>query len=202
MTSLFKRVLLTLSVAMLLSLPISGQDKHFEHNIYIGLGGAHSFEGEDDPSAFHIGYGLNYYLTRHWSVMPGIGYRAKFEVGDYEEGIGSYDCSYFDVPVLIQYHLSNPRKSGLVVECGPVFSFIASNNQYYNDANPYHPLNDKDIYRSFDFGLQPGIYYQLGKYWRLGLQGHVGLLNLEKDYPGKSGSYHFHDLTATLNFHF
>lgn len=52
MTSLFKRVLLTLSVAMLLSLPISGQDKHFEHNIYIGLGGAHSFEGEDDPSAF------------------------------------------------------------------------------------------------------------------------------------------------------
>ena len=48
MTSLFKRVLLTLSVAMLLSLPISGQDKHFEHNIYIGLGGAHSFEGEDD----------------------------------------------------------------------------------------------------------------------------------------------------------
>ena len=80
MTSLFKRVLLTLSVAMLLSLPISGQDKHFEHNIYIGLGGAHSFEGVDDPYAFHIGYGLNYYLTRHWSVMPGIGYRAKFEV--------------------------------------------------------------------------------------------------------------------------
>lgn len=68
MTSLFKRVLLTLSVAMLLSLPISGQDKHFEHNIYIGLGDAHSFEGVDDPYAFHIGYGLNYYLTRHWSL--------------------------------------------------------------------------------------------------------------------------------------
>ena len=170
MTSLFKRVLLTLSVAMLLSLPISGQDKHFEHNIYIGLGGAHSFEGVDDPYAFHIGYG--------------------------------YDCSFIDIPVLIQYHLSNPRKSGLVVECGPVFSFIASNNQYYIDADPNHPLNDKDIYRSFDFGLQPGIYYQMGKHWRLGVQGHVGLLNLEKDYPGKSGSYHFHDLTATLNFHF
>lgn len=98
MTSLFKRLLITLSAALLLCLPISGQDKHFEHNIYVGLGGAHSFEGVDDPYAFHIGYGLNYYLTRHWSIMPGISYRAKFEVGDDEVGIGSYDCSYFDIP--------------------------------------------------------------------------------------------------------
>lgn len=106
-----KKGLLALSTATLLCLPAIGQEKRVEHNFYIGLGGAHSFEGVDDPYAFHIGYGLDYYLTRHWSIMPGIGYRAKFEVGDYEEGIGSYDCSYFDVPVLIQYHLSNPRKS-------------------------------------------------------------------------------------------
>ena len=194
--------LLALSTATLLCLPAIGQEKRIEHNFYIGLGGAHSFEGIDDPYAFHIGYGLNYYLTHHWSIMPGIGYRAKFEVGDDEVGIGSYDCSFIDIPVLIQYHLSNPRKSGLVVECGPVFSFIASNNQYYIDADPNHPLNDKDIYRSFDFGLQPGIYYQMGKHWRLGVQGHVGLLNLQKDYPGTTGSYHFHDCALTLNFHF
>lgn len=197
-----RKGLLALSTATLLCLPAIGQGKRIEHNFYIGLGYATEFADEEAPIAFHVGYGLNYYLTRHWSVMPGIGYRAKFEVGDVTGKEGAYDCSYIDIPVLIQYHLSNPRKSGLVVECGPVFSFIASNNQYYNDVNPYHPLNDKDIYRSFDFGLQPGIYYQMGKHWRLGLQGHVGLLNLEKDYPGVSGSYHFHDLTATLNFHF
>jgi len=197
-----RKGLLALSTATLLCLPAIGQGKRIEHNFYIGLGYATEFADEEAPIAFHVGYGLNYYLTRHWSVMPGIGYRAKFEVGDVTGKEGAYDCSYIDIPVLIQYHLSNPRKSGLVVECGPVFSFIASNNQYYNGADPNYPLNDRDIYRPFDFGLQPGIYYQMGKHWRLGLQGHVGLLNLEKDYPGVSGSFHFHDLTATLNFHF
>ena len=197
-----RKGLLALSTATLLCLPAIGQGKRIEHNFYIGLGYATEFADEEAPIAFHVGYGLNYYLTRHWSVMPGIGYCAKFEVGDVTGKEGAYDCSYIDIPVLIQYHLSNPRKSGLVVECGPVFSFIASNNQYYNGADPNYPLNDRDIYRPFDFGLQPGIYYQMGKHWRLGLQGHVGLLNLEKDYPGVSGSYHFHDLTTTLNFHF
>ncbi len=197
-----RKGLLALSTATLLCLPAIGQGKRIEHNFYIGLGYATEFADEEAPIAFHVGYGLNYYLTRHWSVMPGIGYRAKFEVGDVTGKEGAYDCSYIDIPVLIQYHLSNPRKSGLVVECGPVFSFIASNNQYYNGADPNYPLNDRGIYRPFDFGLQPGIYYQMGKHWRLGLQGHVGLLNLEKDYPGVSGSFHFHDLTATLNFHF
>ena len=197
-----RKGLLALSTATLLCLPAIGQGKRIEHNFYIGLGYATEFADEEAPIAFHVGYGLNYYLTRHWSVMPGIGYRAKFEVGDVTGKEGAYDCSYIDIPVLIQYHLSNPRKSGLVVECGSVFSFIASNNQYYNGADPNYPLNDRDIYRPFDFSLQPGIYYQMGKHWRLGLQGHVGLLNLEKDYLGVSGSYHFHDLTATLNFHF
>ena len=197
-----RKGLLALSTATLLCLPAIGQGKRIEHNFYIGLGYATEFADEEAPIAFHVGYGLNYYLTRHWSVMPGIGYRAKFEVGDVTGKEGAYDCSYIDIPVLIQYHLSNPRKSGLVVECGSVFSFIASNNQYYNGADPNYPLNDRDIYRPFDFSLQPGIYYQMGKHWRLGLQGHVGLLNLEKDYPGVSGSFHFHDLTATLNFHF
>lgn len=200
--NVFKKELLALSATLLFSLSAAAQNKRFEHNFYVGLGYATEFANEEAPIAFHVGYGLNCYLSPHWSIMPGIGYRAKFEVGDDEVGIGSYDCSFIDILVLIQYHLSNPRKSGLVVECGPVFSFIASNNQYYIDADPNHPLNDKDIYRSFDFGLQPGIYYQMGKHWRLGVQGHIGLLNLQKDYPGTTGSYHFHDCALTLNFHF
>lgn len=78
MTSLFKRVLLTLSVAMLLSLPISGQDKHFEHNIYIGLGGAHSFEGEDDPLSFS--YWLWSELLSYAPLVCHAGHRLSCEV--------------------------------------------------------------------------------------------------------------------------
>ena len=99
--NVFKKELLALSATLLFSLSAAAQNKRFEHNFYVGLGYATEFANEEAPIAFHVGYGLNCYLSPHWSIMPGIGYRAKFEVGDDEVGIGSYDCSFIDIPVLI-----------------------------------------------------------------------------------------------------
>ena len=179
------------------------QKKHFEHNLYIGLGGVTSTPFDDGSYAFRMGYGLNCHVSGHWSIMPGIGYRARFQIGDTDPGVYAYDCSYIDVPVLVQYHLmNNPRKSGLVVELGPVFSFLTSNATHYNDADPGDALNDKDVYRLFDLGLQPGVYYQLGRHWRLGVQGHIGLLDVIKKYSSVNESYHNHDLSIVANFHF
>jgi hypothetical protein len=53
------------------------------------LGYATEFTDEEAPTAFHVGYGLNYYLSSHWSIMPGVGYREKFEVGD---ATGKEEC--------------------------------------------------------------------------------------------------------------
>lgn len=178
------------------------QVKHLENNFYIGLGGVNSTPYGDDPFAFRLGYGLNCYFSNHWSFMPGVAMRARFEAGDEDGGEGAYDCNYIDIPLLAQYHLSSPKKSGLVIECGPVLSFVASNNTYYVDSNPSNEINNKDIYKTFDLGIQPGIYYQLGKHWRIGAQGYIGLLNTLKKYKGVDESYHWLDCTATINFHF
>lgn len=52
-------------------------------------------------------------------------------------------------------------------------------------------------------GLQPGVYYQVGKHWRFGLQGRIGLLDIARQYANRpSESYHAHDVTASANFHF
>lgn len=178
------------------------QEKHWEHNIYIEFGGAKSFSDGEDPYAFHIGYGLNYYIDKHWSVMPGISYRAKFKWGDTDDGASDYDCSYIDIPIVGQYHLNFFRHSGVVFEVGPVFSFRASGNEYYNDLGTYEPWDSKQIYKSFDVGIQPAVYYQAGRHWRIGVKGHIGLINQCKKYQGINESYHADDITASLEFCF
>jgi hypothetical protein len=153
----FLFLVITLSICAL----SHAQVKRLEHNFYLGLGGVNSTPYNDDSYAFRLGYGINCYFSNHWSFMPGVAVRARFEPGDEDGGEGAYDCTYIDIPLLAQYHLSSPKKSGLVVECGPVFSFIVSNNSYYIDADPANRLNDKNIYKTLDLGIQPGIYYQL-----------------------------------------
>ncbi len=180
----------------------NAQDRHWEHNVYIDFGGAKSVTDGDDPYALHLGYGLNYYIDSHWSVMPGVAYRAKFDTGDTDDGAIDYDCSYIDIPIVAQYHLNLFKRSGIVFEFGPVFSFRTSGNEYYIDADPSAPLQGKQIYKNFDFGLQPAVYYQASRHWRLGVKGHIGLINICKQYPGVSDSFHYDDFTASIGFCF
>lgn len=42
----------------------NAQEKNWEYNFYIDFGGVNSFPDEDGSYAFHIGYGLNYYINR------------------------------------------------------------------------------------------------------------------------------------------
>ena len=67
----------TLLLAVI-STSISAQPQRWEHNLYEGVGVVNKFEDNDDQkTAFHVGYGLNYYITPHWSVMPGVALRFK-----------------------------------------------------------------------------------------------------------------------------
>lgn len=175
---------------------------YWEHNVYVDFGGPNGFTSGDDSYSLHVGYGVSYYLSKQWSAAAGIAYRTKFEPGDSDDGEGNYDCSFVDIPLLMQYHLGLFGHSGLVFELGPVVSILASNSQYYIDSDPASPLSGKDIYRYFDLGLQPGVYYQAGKHWRIGIKGHVGLLNIERQYPTSHGSYHYTDLTGSIGYCF
>lgn len=193
----FLSLILCLSVFTL----ANAQEKHWEHNFYIDFGGANTFTDDDDAASMHIGYGLNYYFNKNWSVMPGIALRSKFGI-DEDDGAGTYNCQYIDIPVVAQYHLNFNERRAIAFELGPVFSFRVSGDEYYIDAEPDDPLQGKQIYKNFDFGLQPAVYYQAGKHWRLGIKGHIGLIDISKKYPTVAESYHFTDLTASIGFCF
>lgn len=171
------RKFITTMLALCLVFVSHAQEHKIEHNFNLGVGVA-SLAKYNVHYSLRIGYGLNYYLAENWSIMPGVSYRTVFEdpfKGDVV-GVESDDCSFIDVPVLLQYHQHARGEKGFVAELGPVFSFLTSNSTHYVDADPQDELNHKKMYKSFDFGIQPGVYYQTGKHWRFGVQASHRLL--------------------------
>lgn len=179
---------------------VFGQEKHWEHNIYLDIGTAKHFSSENTPFVLHLGYGLSYSFRNHWSLTAGIACRAMLQP-DGADGNGSdYDCTYLDLPMVAQYHVPLAGRRGLVFEIGPVFSLCTENGKYDFDANPDDPLQGKPIYKKFDFGLQPAVYYRSGRHWQFGLKGHFGLLNQSRKYGVPTDDYYFRELTVSIGF--
>ena len=54
--------------------------RNIKLNINFNLGvGVASLVKNDVHYSFRIGYGLNYYMSENWSVMPGVSFRTVFE---------------------------------------------------------------------------------------------------------------------------
>ena len=187
--------------ALLLMAAVSGfsQDRKWEHNIYVAGGLLIDREwGESETGvSMKLGYGLNYYFSEHWSLMPGIDIRQDAEnfFSSAKDGAASDDFVFLDVPVLAQYHLDR-WAFGL----GPVFSFCVSNDTYYVDHDPNSELNGKNKIKKFYLGLQPSIKYQIGRHFRVGIDGQIGLHDVRKSYgfETQTTNKYLHNIVATI----
>ena len=109
-------------IALLLMAAVSGfsQDRKWEHNIYVAGGLLIDREwGESETGvSMKLGYGLNYYFSEHWSMMPGIDIRRDTEHFFSSElyGEDSDDFIFLDVPVIAQYHLGRCYEKGIDVK--------------------------------------------------------------------------------------
>ena len=186
--------------ALLLLVAVTGysQDRKWEHNIYVAGGLLIDREwGESETGvSMKLGYGLNYYFSEHWSMRPGIDIRRDTEHFFSSElcGEDSDDFIFLDVPVIAQYHLGR-WAFGL----GPVFSFCISNDQYHYDY-PTSKLNGKDKIKKFYLGLQPSIKYQIGRHFRIGIDGQIGLHDVRKSYgfETQTTNKYLHNIVATI----
>jgi hypothetical protein len=187
--------------ALLLMAAVSGfsQDRKWEHNIYVAGGLLIDREwGENDTGvSMKLGYGLNYYFSEHWSMMPGIDIRRDAEnfLSSDKDGADSDDFVFLDVPVLAQYHVDR-WTFGL----GPVFSFCVSNDTYYVDHDPNSELNGKDKIKNFYLGLQPSVKYRIGKHFLVGIDGQIGLHDVRKSYgfETQTTNKYLHNIVATI----
>ena len=171
----------------------------WEHNIYVAGGLLIDREwGESETGvSMKLGYGLNYYFSEHWSMMPGIDIRQDAEnfFSSAKDGADSDDFVFLDVPVLAQYHVDR-WTFGL----GPVFSFCVSNDTYYVDHDPNSELNGKNKIKNFYLGLQPSIKYQIGRHFRIGIDGQIGLHDVRKSYgfETQTTNKYLHNIVATI----
>lgn len=187
--------------ALLLMAAVSGfsQDRKWEHNIYVAGGLLIDREwGESETGvSMKLGYGLNYYFSEHWSLMPGIDIRRDAEnfFSSAKVGADSDDFVFLDVPVLAQYHLDR-WTFGL----GPVFSFCVSNDTYYVDHDPNSELNGKNKIKDFYLGLQPSVKYRIGKHFLVGIDGQIGLHDVRKSYgfETQTTNKYLHNIVATI----
>ena len=188
-------------IALLLMAAVNGysQDRKWEHNIYVAGGLLIDREwGESETGvSMKLGYGLNYYFSEHWSLMPGIDIRRDAEnfFSSAKDGADSDDFVFLDVPVLAQYHVDR-WTFGL----GPVFSFCVSNDTYYVDHDPNSELNGKNKIKDFYLGLQPSIKYQIGRHFRIGIDGQIGLHDVRKSYGFETQptTKYLHNIVATI----
>lgn len=198
-----KKILLILCVLV----SLSAKAQKLEHNIQVGAGKFYeSVDGESyNGVVLKVGYGLNYYFSDQFSVMPGVAYRevdegifrASLDGGNYEH------FKFIDVPVIAQYHVGSGKNSW-TFGLGPVFSFCVGNDTYYINADPKDPRNGLEKAKSFSFGLQPSIGYQFANHWKVGLEANFNLNDMQKKYEnlGIKGSRHIHHFAATVSFLF
>ena len=187
--------------ALLLMAAVNGysQDRKWEHNIYVAGGLLIDREwGESETGvSMKLGYGLNYYFSEHWSMMPGIDIRQDAEnfFSSAKDGADSDDFVFLDIPILAQYHVDR-WAFGL----GPVFSFCVSNDTYYVDHDPNSELNGKNKIKKFYLGLQPSIKYQIGRHFRVGIDGQIGLHDVRKSYgfETQTTNKYLHNIVATI----
>lgn len=200
-----KRTLISV-LLLVAAVCVEAQEKKWEHNLYVAGGLLIDREwGENETGlSMKLGYGLNYYFSKSWSLMPGIAVTQEVQKPFTSSDGGDEDnFTFLDVPVVMQFHTG-----GWTFGLGPVFRFCISNDRYYIDAITICPepsLNDKEKLKTLSFGLQPSIKYQLSRHFLIGVEGNIGLTNVNKPYDNVLrliSSKHLHSVVATVGFRF
>lgn len=181
------------------------KEKNGEHNIYVAAGLLiDHVDGESRTGASaKLGYGVGYYFSEKFSVMPGLVIRQDVENPfGRTEGADEDVFSFLELPVILRFHLAN-NNNKCVLGLEPVFSFCLDNDTYYLDAYPGDPLGGRKKIKNFNFGIQPNIMYEIRKF-RIGVEGGIGLLNMAKpyEYDIANKNMRLHQLLATFQFYF
>ena len=183
--------------------------KRVENNVMFGAGlfGETGSRARDvfPGAVLRLSYGLDVRLGERWSVMPGAGIRTQLGEVNHIGWVGGdpEGMSMADVFCQARYH-SVLDGTVMVVGLGPQVSYMVSPDTYYIDADPNDPLNQKEKFERWDFGLQPSIVFQSGNHWQWGFEASVGLRNMLRQYPeyNVTGSVHLHNLMFICGWRF
>ena len=171
-------------------LTAAAQEKKWEHSVYAGTGVfvANEDHSVSKPFGLEAGYGLSYYVAENWALHSGVGIQQLATYGTL--------LTYLDIPLTLQYHTIGDNNHW-VFGLGPVISFCISNDEYNMD-NTLDDLVGLKRFKSYNFGLQPSIAYNLSNHWRIGVDGKIGLMDVQ----AIKGSTHLHSIMVSMSYLF
>ncbi len=201
----FDRWLLVMVLLFCCATGTYAQEKKWEHNFYVSVGEFIETGTIEDEKhnvngiTTRLGYGLNYYFSESFSVMPGLALHDDIEKPFKDWDDKNYDhFNFLDVPVVAQYHIA-AGIGKLMFGFGPVFSFSIYNDTYDTAEGwvPNHPLKGKTKIKTFNFSVMPCVAYET-KRMRFVLDGSLGLLDVQKKYGKLDGTKYLHNVCMTV----
>lgn len=217
---IMKRIVAIAVVLMVISGAVQAQEKSlkkFENIFQIGAGWflEHGYDAlwNNPGLALRLSYGLDIRLNDSWSVMPGIGTTGmigeirnfKWEKGALYAAPGADPDLYRSVDLFCdaRYHIFE-NNFRVVVGLGPGISYSWDKDTYYIDADLSDPLNQYQKFKKWGIWLRPSVMFELGKHFKLGFEGNIGLNNMRilySDYPSINQT-HFNNLMIVAGIGF
>ena len=199
---MYKKNILTVIVMMVSCLLANSQEKKLE----MSVGGSWGFSfinNYDDGLSVKADFNLDYYFNPKWSLMTGIGLWTDGGVMDEDlDGADDDGAAFVSIPLIARYHLRiGETNQQLVLGLGPALNFCIDRGAYYEDHDPSSPLHGRKKLNKVGFSLQTSAIYRFNKIG-LGIEGNVGLTNMQKHYGLTKGSMFYHDIWFKFCYHF
>lgn len=121
-------------------------------------------KGKEVVTSFNLGVLSEIPVSSHFSFQPELMYSGQgFSFMDQTIAL-----SYINVPLMGKYYVAK----GFSVEAGPQLGFLFSAKNEEADV--------KDSFKSFDFGVNFGLGYQLKNGLNFGARYHQGLIDIQE----------------------
>jgi hypothetical protein len=202
MKRVFKKSIL-ITIAMMVTCHLANaQEKKYE--ISVGASwGATETNSPADGLSFKFDVNLDYYINPTWSLMSGVGIWADGLVMDEEfDGADDDGGGFVSIPLIARYHLHvGDTHQQLVFGLGPALNFCVDRGEYHVNQDPSSPLNGRKKLNKLGFSLQPSAIYRFNKVG-LGIEGNIGLINMQKHYGLTKGSLFYHNVWFKFCYHF
>jgi len=120
----------------------------------------------------------------------------------------TFSLSYINIPVMLQYEFVK----GFRGEFGPQFGFLVAARDKWSEGGVFVNLfpegehsgseNVKNWFKTFDFGLNLGLNYELDNGLNFGVRYNLGLTNIAKGSSDEGGKVHNGAFSVGLGYTF
>lgn len=180
-----KSFLTLLGLVAISTTAVAQQEVKFGPKAGVNFANLSGVDNADMMTAFHFGAVAEIKFNEKFSVQPEVVYSAQGYTGDYMIGsskVADYTqkLDYVNVPIMAKYYIVE----GFSVEAGPQVGFLVKAESKFENKEAGVTLTDgdnKDFYKSTDFGLNFGLAYDLPMGVFFGARFNLGLSDIRNN---------------------